>query len=428
MKRYTFALLTALSFLVMGSLSVMAQDDNFYDPKTDKALQNQTPKSQPANQNDDKTDGYGNSGTNSANKYDEKDKGYSDYTQDNDLRASTGYDQYEDYYYTSRLRRYYTPSYGNNYYSYAYTPSYYFGWSNWNTSFYVSSNPWYNDPWWRWNHPRRTAIVIYDPYWDWNWGWNSSPYFNSWSNPWGGYCGAFSWGYNPYAYNGCNWGYSNYGWGGGGYYNNYGGGRGYNQGYYHGYRNGYNNGYWDRYGNNPYYGYGYGGGAQVSNPGGSQQNPGNGVRPSVKTLTNMPVENSIVIPKQGNTRPVVPETHIKKEPLVPINTVRPIETVPVQPNRNIQQTKPLTPDRVIPQQVVPRQNENVIQQTPENRNWDRQNNPPPVRPQENIQRVPQEQIQQPRIIQQPSNMQPPRDEPRMRNMEPQQNIERWILK
>ena len=187
MKRSGLFLTAVLFFTFSIVANVFAQDDYYYDPAKDPAKQSTTAPVDNSNQNAstsqnntsqpaDKTDGYGNP----ADKYDPRDN----YTND-DYATDAGYydDDYETYFYSNRLNRYYRNNYGVSYYSYCYTPSYYNSWGN---TYVVSYNPWYQDPWWRWNRRPHTTIVVYDPFWDWNFGWNSFAYYNSWSNPYWG--------------------------------------------------------------------------------------------------------------------------------------------------------------------------------------------------------------------------------------------------
>lgn len=123
-------------------------------------------------------------------------------------------DDYYDYQYASRIRRFNQPVYGVGYYD------------NYYTNYY-----WYN------GNPGMYGTSIYSSY-------------NYWggSNFGGGYCGN-GW---PSSYFGVSygWGYPNYGWN-----NPYGGwGNPYSNAYWQGYNNGYNNGFY-----NGYYGYPYGG-------------------------------------------------------------------------------------------------------------------------------------------------------------------------
>jgi hypothetical protein len=166
---------------------------------------------------------------------------------DSDNGRSFDMDDYYDYSYAARIRRfntnyttglgYYDPFYTNIYY-YDYNPisfgtSVYTTYGFWNPGFntMVYSRPFgWNlgfrqrmswDPFWGWN----SAWYGYDPFWSWNNPWNwSSPYYSCWNSPW-------------YWYNG--WGNWGGGWGGG-WGNNY--WNGFNHGYMNGYWNGYHQG------------------------------------------------------------------------------------------------------------------------------------------------------------------------------------------
>lgn len=277
----------------MVALTATAQtDDVYYDPSKDKGYQNSTQQYDDVEQQnntgnsntppatyDDKTDGYGEP----ADSYDYKDESGNTYVTNNYYYDE---DDWDDYYYTSRLRRYYGNTWSIGYYSYCYTPSFYWGWNNWNTGFYVSSSPWYNDPWWGWNSWRyRPQVAYYDPFWSYNWGWNSCSYYNSWNSPWygGGFCST------PYM--------NGWGWGGG-----------YNQGYYNGYNNGYYNGYYDGYYNgyynSPYAwnGYYYNGPRhRDSNAGTDRQPVSNGGKLDPRQTD---------IPREGITKPFEPQRDV----------------------------------------------------------------------------------------------------------------------
>ncbi len=130
-------------------------------------------------------------------------------------------DDYYDYEYAARIRRFNRPYYGFGYYDNCYTNYYWYNYDPyyWGTSIYVSYSWWYPRP-------------------RFYWGWNSwSGWYAGWT--WGGY------GYSPYGY----YGYS--------YWN------GYNHGYWNGYWNGYYDGlygsgyyypnYYNSFDNNSYY-------------------------------------------------------------------------------------------------------------------------------------------------------------------------------
>ena len=138
----------------------------------------------------------------------------STYSQSSDGKSNTyitnnyNSDNY-DYEYSSRIRRFYNPVYGNNYYDPYYTNSYWYDYnpSSWGVSIYLGYN------WWA------PSSFYYDPF------------------CYGGF--SVGYGYNPYS------GYQPYGYGGS-YYSCY------NHGYNHGYWNGYHDGFYG--GNtNPYY-------------------------------------------------------------------------------------------------------------------------------------------------------------------------------
>lgn len=116
------------------------------------------------------------------------------------------YDDYYDFSYSQRLRRFHNPIYGFSYYDPFYTDLYYNTYDPfyWGSSLYFGLN---------WN---------FGPSWGFNWGLGFGyPYYNSWYSPWG--CNWYSpyyWG-SPYLYGyGSYWlGYNNGYWNG----NNYGG-------------------------------------------------------------------------------------------------------------------------------------------------------------------------------------------------------------
>ena len=123
-------------------------------------------------------------------------------------------DDYYDYSYSARLRRFYNPCYGYGYYSTYYTNSYWYSYNpfQWGVSIYLGYN------WWpsfhtsfSWHHPN---------YYGYGWGNN----------------------YNSHHHHNYSYGY--------GSYNNY--GSGYNYGYNGSYWDGYSDGYYNS-SYNPYY-------------------------------------------------------------------------------------------------------------------------------------------------------------------------------
>jgi len=249
-----------------------------------------------------------------------------------------------DFFYTSRMRRFYNPHQGFGWYSGIYTDPYWYG---------------YNDPW-MWGSSIYVGSGFFvGPTWGWSNGWCST----SWATAW-------AWG-RGYNYGWGNGWYGNYGWNTGwsGGWNN-----GYWNGYNHGYNHGYTNGYWDGYGhglndgiwNTPLYNHQYrpryreggsqgyaGGGKVVDNPivgGGkgfdsetSDQNPNASVDDSRNTVGNGPITsnnvgiNPIVITPTG--KPIIGSTVVDKYTTNPniiptsnTGAVKPGNTVGVLPN------------------------------------------------------------------------------------------------
>lgn len=123
---------------------------------------------------------YSNNNQNWSNTREYQDQ-YSDYNDYN-------YD--DDYYYATRLNRFYYPFYNRPFWSSFYDPYWY--------------NPYWSDPYWGWN-PWYSGMSIsfgIGPCWSSYWGWNSwygSPYFNSYySYPYGGMGGYYSGYWNGY--------------------------------------------------------------------------------------------------------------------------------------------------------------------------------------------------------------------------------------
>jgi hypothetical protein len=132
-------------------------------------------------------------------------------------------DDYYDYEYATRLRRFHNNCGSYGYYDNYYTNSYWYSGNpyNYGTSVYMGYNFW---------GPSYVAYNYYPSYsWFSNYGWGYDP----WYNPYGYY--------NPYAYNQFGFGYNPYM---NGYYN------GFNNGYYNGF---YDNNYFNSYDNNSYY-------------------------------------------------------------------------------------------------------------------------------------------------------------------------------
>jgi len=182
MKKIVFSLavLCFVQYFAFGQF-----DDIYYEPSTDVVVYNSWSKDkenqEPSYSTTEERDGQ----THITNNY------YSD-----------------NYYYTSRMRKYQRPFRNNNYYYSPYFSPYY------DSPFYSG---WNADPYWGGG----TTIIINNG-WGWN-SWNNGWGWNNWNNPWGWnnwnpYYGYNNWGY-PYGYD--RWYWNHWGnWYGGGWYNN----------------------------------------------------------------------------------------------------------------------------------------------------------------------------------------------------------------
>lgn len=149
------------------------------------------------------------------------------------------YDDYYDYEYAARLRRFHHPVGYYGYYDNYYTNSYWYNYNPycWGTSIYMGYS-WWGPTYYAYNYYPST-------FWYWNsgWGWGCcNSYYNPWgywNDPWCSYGWGYPYGGYPYGYS-YGWGYPYYGYG---YNNPYGyGGYGYND-----------NNYYNSYDNNSYY-------------------------------------------------------------------------------------------------------------------------------------------------------------------------------
>jgi len=117
-------------------------------------------------------------------------------------------DDYYDYEYSARLRRFHDPYIGCGYYDSYYTNTYWYSYDPWDWGISI----YFGYHWWPfysyYYYPSYYVVGFYYPWYD--------PF----------------WGYHPYYYYA---GYYGYGW------------HGYHHGYWHGYHDGYWNGYWDGY-------------------------------------------------------------------------------------------------------------------------------------------------------------------------------------
>ncbi len=173
-----------VSTLVLVGLTTTAFaqfDDLYYDPKSNThssdGMVTQSNSNAYSSSYDDES-------------YEYYDDGYYDDTND-----------YDDYQYSTRIRRFWRPSYNIGYYSPVW------GYS-WRDPFW---DPWYNswyDPYW---YGGNNVVVVIG-----NSGWGSWNRWNRWNN-WS--CGYNNWGWNNYGWN--SWGWNNYGWNNWGWGNNY---------------------------------------------------------------------------------------------------------------------------------------------------------------------------------------------------------------
>lgn len=240
-----------LSFLFAATLLILAgcrsqyysgayNDDDVYTPANQAYHQtnanNYTPANNNAGNNNYNDDYYNPNAVNSSTQYTDSATGNTYIT--NNYYGNNNqfvYDDYYDYAYAARIRRFRNPTYGFGYYNDFYTNYYFYNYDPWmyGNSIYAGYN------WWG---PSVTFSYGwgYRPfnYWGWNagWGWGAPCYWDPW---WGYTCNTW-----------CGWGWNSWGWGSP-YYNNY--WWGYNNGYWNGYNQGYWNGYYNGLYSNYYY-------------------------------------------------------------------------------------------------------------------------------------------------------------------------------
>ncbi len=243
LKSFLWITLTGLTACTSARFAAKQNtDDVYYSPSDDAYSENQTPPSTPPEdytsteqnstptpENYKQSENTNNSGGNVTNNY------YGDY---NDYNP----DDYYDYAYSSRIKRFHNPVYSCSYYDPWYTNVY---WYDYNPVYYGSSI-YLGYSWW---YPSPLS---------WNFGWNS---YNGWNVGWNlgyypyGHCGNGYYGiYNYYPF----YGYSNPYW------------NGYNNGYYNGYNDGLiaSNNYYNSYDPNSYY---HGHRGSISSDGGRER-------------------------------------------------------------------------------------------------------------------------------------------------------------
>lgn len=182
--RARFFSMSFIAICLMTSISLSAQfDDLYYDYKKDETVKNEDVTLTETRYSDNDSDYY---------------KG-SDYDSDE-------YDNYDEYSYSDRIRRFHRPvqnysSFDNWYSNYYYDPYY----SNSGVNVFIGTG-------WGWNSWNRPwSYSYYNNPWGWN-SWNSGWGYNSWNNPWGWNSWNSGWGWNSYGYCGnSGWGNNYYG-------------------------------------------------------------------------------------------------------------------------------------------------------------------------------------------------------------------------
>lgn len=210
-----------------------------------------------SNYNPDQNTNYGQTNTENQSQAPSSSEQYTD-EKGNTYVTNNYYDEddYYDYQYSARLKRFYAPAVGYGYYDPFYTNSYWYDYNpyNYGVSIYLGYN------WWA------PSFCYYDPFWYAP----VNPYFH---NHYGYYD---SW-YSPYGY----YGYNNY-W------------NGYNHGYNDGYWNGYYNGVYASTYNNPYYYNSYDGNSTYYGPRGSISSNGKTTTPSPRATLGEKYQHAVI--------------------------------------------------------------------------------------------------------------------------------------
>lgn len=266
----TFSNLFLAIFLAFISQGIQAQfDDIYYDP--DRIESSNKIDRQPAPHDLDESNNSNNLYSNS----NEADYGFDDeYTDWND----------QDYYYTSRIKRFHRPYRGFDYYHGCYVDNYFydpFEFDPWNydRDIYMSSYG-YNDyyRWRSWNHRPWNSFTYWN-HWDWCMGWSSYPLTYSYS----------------YWSNNCHSGYNNNYYG----YNNY------NNNYYNNNHYGRGNNYWNNNNNNNSSNDTYYGSRKFGLTNTSKRGPVRVISPSPKVFTEATGTTLKPTPERGTPRRIV---------------------------------------------------------------------------------------------------------------------------
>ncbi|MCW3104602.1 MAG: hypothetical protein JWO09_3042 [Bacteroidetes bacterium] len=288
------------------------------------------------------------------------------------------YDDYYDYEYSARLRRfhnnvgyygYYDNYYTNTYY-YTYDPFYY------GTSVYMGYNFW----------GPSYAVYSYNPGFLWysSYGWCNDP----WYNPYG---------YNPYM-NGYANGYNN------GYMD------GYNNGYYgHG---GYQNNYFNSYDNNSYY-YGPRGTMTANSRSNAQPSMAHRYMETVEAQTHKPFEETHGRTNNEYMKPTTVSDYMSK-PARDNNTSKPMESRPVNSRPTNADNKPVYNERPA-NNTNERPANNTTEQKPvyNNKPGEKPAQKPAERPVYNEQQKPQERpVYEQKPAEKPVYQEKPAERPR----------------
>jgi hypothetical protein len=246
------------------------------------------------------------------------------------------YDDYYDYEYATRVKRFNNNINGLSYYDNYYTNSYFYSQNpyNYGVSVYNGYSWWgssYN------NYSYNPSVSFYS-----SWGWGYGSQFNNCYSGYNPYMSAYSQGYNNGFNNGMYGNYYGYGNPYGGYGNSFGFGNYYSYGhgnpYGYGYNDPYNNGwgYYNAYDNNSSYTYGprtsHGGGnsRRTSNPG-----VGGGRDESQKYISSIADQQSHAIKFDDGKTPRGSES---VDPIRVNNNGTPVGTGGVKPVRNVTET------------------------------------------------------------------------------------------
>ena len=289
----------------------------------------------PNNQSSAEADYYnGTNNSNAGNSTDSKSgNGNTNYAPDPNYSA----DDYYDYEYASRIRRFHAPVYSNYYYDDVYTNSYWYDPFPYNVGLSIYSGGFYGNNW------------------GWNNGWNNGGWNNGgWNNGWNNF-GRNNWynGYDPFWNNPYAWNNP--------FNNNFGG---YNNGYWNGYYDGlYGGNYW----NNPYCNGGYFNSFDANNTGtvyghrGTLSASNTGVRGISKQNPRALASNNVTESQRAVNRA---ESIRNAQPAIAKPGARPIPTREIGSTRDNALTKPskdINPSTVQPDRGRGEIKPNVVQ-------------------------------------------------------------------